>query len=202
VVIGVSDGIGKGSGRSIAGFDLGRAVIAARHEGLLLAGGGHPMAAGLTVEAGKVAALTAFLTERMAETLGPGPPPPPDLTLDGALRVGALSIELAERLQCLAPFGKGNPQPRFMLLGARLAAVRQIGDAHLDCWLRDTTGPRVRGVAFRVLDRPLGQTLLAGADTPFHLAGRIKLEQWQGRPRLSFQIEDAASVAQSAVETY
>src|SRR5690606_5935425 len=105
VAIGLADGVGKGSARSVAGFDLGSAVIAARQAGLLLQGGGHPMAAGLTVEADKLAALEAFLAERIAGVPGLGRPTPPDLALDGALQVAGLSFELAERLAGCAPFG-------------------------------------------------------------------------------------------------
>jgi single-stranded-DNA-specific exonuclease len=193
VVIGLADGIGKGSGRSVAGFDLGAAVIAARNAGILSQGGGHPMAAGLTVAAGRVEALAAFLTERVGHQLGVSPPAPPDLTLDGALQVGGCSVGLARRLAMLAPYGRGNPEPRFAITDARPWRVRQIGDNHLDCWLQDAAGGRVRAVAFRVLDRPLGRALLAAAGAPMHLAGRIKLDRWNGELRVTFQIEDAAA---------
>ena len=193
VVIGLADGTGKGSGRSVAGFDLGAAVIAARQAGILSQGGGHPMAAGLTVAAERVEALAAFLTERVGRQLGAGPPASPDLTLDGALQVGGCSIGLARRLAMLAPYGRGNPEPRFAIADARPWRVRQIGDNHLDCWLQDAAGGRVRAVAFRALDRPLGQALLAASGRPMHLAGRIKLDQWNGEQRVTFQIEDAAA---------
>jgi len=192
VVIGLADGIGKGSGRSVPGFDLGRAVIAARQEDLLIQGGGHPMAAGLTVAADRLEALGAFLTERLARECGPGAPPPPDLSLDGALEVSAVSPGLAARLGQLAPFGRGNPEPRFMLPEVRVWQVRRVGDGHLDCWLADRVGGRVRGIAFRALDRPLGKALLETAGAPLHVAGRIKLDHWQGTARVSLQIEDAA----------
>jgi single-stranded-DNA-specific exonuclease len=193
VVIGLADGIGKGSGRSVAGFDLGAAVIAARQAGILSQGGGHPMAAGLTVAAGRVEALAAFLTERVGGQLGIGAPAPPDLTLDGALQVGGCSVGLARRLAMLAPYGRGNPEPRFAIADARPWRVRQIGDNHVDCWLQDAAGGRVRAVAFRALDRPLGRALLAASGRPMHFAGRIKLDRWQGELRVTFQIEDAAA---------
>jgi single-stranded-DNA-specific exonuclease len=193
VVIGLADGIGKGSGRSVAGFDLGAAVIAARQAGILRQGGGHPMAAGLTVAADRIEALAAFLTERVGCDLGPASPAPPDLTLDGALQVGGCSVGLAQRLAMLAPYGRGNPEPRFAIAAARPWRLRPIGDNHLDCWLQDPAGGRVRAVAFRVLDRPLGQALLAAAGTPLHFAGRIKLDRWEREPRVTFQIEDAAA---------
>jgi single-stranded-DNA-specific exonuclease len=195
VVIGLKGEVGKGSGRSIAGFDLGAAVIAARQAGLLLEGGGHPMAAGLTVRADRLDALADFLSARLAQACGPGLPPPPDLALDGALQVTALSTGLAERLGALAPYGRGNPEPRFMLPEARSFQVRRIGDGHLDCWLQDAAGGRVRAVAFRAAEDPLGAALLAGGGAPLHLAGTLKLDRWQGAPRVSFRIEDAARCA-------
>jgi single-stranded-DNA-specific exonuclease len=194
VALGMADGVAKGSARSVAGFDLGSAVIAARQAGLLVQGGGHPMAAGLTVAADKLPALAAFLAERMAGVPGLGRPAPPDLALDGALQVGGLSFDLAERLAQIAPFGRGNPEPRFMLRHARSAQVRQVGDAHVDCCLYDPAGGgRVRAVAFRASDQPLGRALLQAAGAPLHLAGSIKLDWWEGQPRVTFRIEDAAT---------
>jgi single-stranded-DNA-specific exonuclease len=192
VVIGLADGAGKGSGRSVRGFDLGAAVIAARHAGILREGGGHPMAAGLSIAADRVEALRGFLIERIGFDLGAGPPAPPALALDGALQVSGCSIDLAGRLAWLAPYGRGNPEPRFAVPDARVWQARQIGDNHVDCWLQDPAGGRVRGVAFRALDQPLGQALLAASGRPMHVAGRLRLERWQGLARVTFQIEDAA----------
>ena len=104
----------------------------------------------------------------------------------------ALSPGLALRLGALGPYGRGNPEPRFMLPEARSFQVRRIGDGHLDCWLQDAAGGRVRAVAFRAAERPLGEALLTGGGAPLHLAGTLKLEAWQGQPRVSFRIEDAA----------
>jgi single-stranded-DNA-specific exonuclease len=193
LVIGMAGEVGKGSGRSVPGFDLGSAVIAARQAGLLLQGGGHPMAAGLTVRAEMLEALGRFLTERLERELGSGPLPPPDLALDGALQVTALSPGLAERLGSLGPFGRGNPEPRFMLPDARSFQVRRIGESHLDCWLQDAAGGRVRAVAFGAAERPLGAALLGAGGAPLHLAGTLQLERWQGEARVSFRIEDAAA---------
>jgi single-stranded-DNA-specific exonuclease len=194
VALGMADGVAKGSARSVAGFDLGSAVIAAREAGLLVQGGGHPMAAGLTVAADRLPALAAFLAERIAGVPGLARPAAPDLALDGALQVGGLSFELAERLAQIAPFGRGNPEPRFMLRHARSAQVRQVGDAHVDCCLYDPAGGgRVRAIAFRSADQPLGRALLQAGGAPLHLAGSIKLDWWEGEARVTFRIEDAAN---------
>ncbi|MDH3660157.1 MAG: DHH family phosphoesterase [Alphaproteobacteria bacterium] len=191
--VGGLDGpVGKGSGRSIKGFDLGAAVIAARQEGLLEQGGGHPMAAGLTVTADKVSAFAAFIEERMTAAFGPGLPPPPELLLDAALEVQSLTTDLGDALDRLAPFGRGNPEPRLLLRNATLHQVRRIGDNHLDAWLAGATSARLRAVAFRSADQPLGEALLSADGRAVQLAGRLKIDTWQGRRRPSFQIEDAA----------
>jgi single-stranded-DNA-specific exonuclease len=151
------------------------------------------MAAGLTLETGRLGALEAFLEERIAGVPGLGRPAPPDLALDGALQVRGLSFELAERLASVAPFGRGNPEPRFMLPHAQSAQVREVGGAHVDCRLHDPAGGRVRAIAFRAADQPLGRALIQAAGAPLHLAGTLKLDWWEGRPRVNFHIEDAAT---------
>ncbi len=192
LVIGIKDGAGKGSGRSIKGFDLGAAVIAARQAGILAEGGGHPMAAGLTVHADRIETFRGFLMDRMRAAMGEAVPPPPDLKLDAALQVGGLTPALDVALRRIAPFGRANPEPRLMLSDVLLHQTRRIGDNHLDCWLGDPTGARIRAVAFRIADQPLGEAMLSAGDRSLHLAGRLKIDDWQGRRRASFQIEDAA----------
>ncbi len=193
IVIGLDDeGIGKGSGRSIKGFDLGAAVVAARQGGLLEQGGGHPMAAGLTIAESKVDAFRDFLRTHMQAAWGPGIPPPPVLQLDAELQPSSLTIELGAALERLAPFGRSNPEPRLWLPSAMLRDVRRIGENHLDCRIGDQHGARLRGVAFRIADLPLGQALLSAEGKSVHLAGRMKIDSWQGKQRVGFQIEDAA----------
>jgi single-stranded-DNA-specific exonuclease len=192
VVIGLADGIGKGSGRSVAGFDLGAAVIAARREGLLLQGGGHAMAAGLTVSVERLEGLCAFLAERLRRELGPEPAPAPALRFDGSLRVAAISAGLGATIARLAPFGRGNPEPRFIVPHARIWQARRVGESHIDCRLADPAGGRVRAIAFRAANAPLGAALLEAKGAPLHLAGRIRLDRWQGETRVCLQIDDAA----------
>ena len=112
--------------------------------------------------------------------------------LDADLEVQSLTTSLGEALERLAPFGRGNSEPRLLIRNATLHQVRRIGDNHVDAWLADASGARVRAVAFRVADQPLGQALLGAEGRTFQLAGRLKIDSWQGRRRPSFQIEDAA----------
>ncbi|HMR30203.1 MAG TPA: single-stranded-DNA-specific exonuclease RecJ [Geminicoccaceae bacterium] len=184
-------GMGKGSARSVPGFDLGAAVILARTAGLLTQGGGHPMAAGLSMSAARLGELAAFMAERVeAATLAaPGAPGP--LELDGALAVGGVTSALALQVERLSPFGAGNVEPSFALADARVVETRPVGDSHLACTLTGAAGGRLRAVAFRSRGTPLADALLRGE--PLRVAGRVKVDRWQGREGASFHIEDAAA---------
>lgn len=188
--------IGTGSGRSIPGHDLGAAVIAARQAGLLLKGGGHAMAAGFTVARARIGELHMFLAERLAD--GAAGKLVPMLELDGAMELAGANVALAETLRQLGPFGSGNREPRFVLKAVRVTAPRVVGSGHVSCQLMGQGGTRLRAIAFRATDSELGQALLAGDGTPLHLAGTLRLDNWQGVTRVQLFIEDAARVQVSA----
>ena len=194
VVLGVADGVAKGSARSIRGFDLGAAVIAARQQGLLRQGGGHGMAAGMTLAEDDVQRFHDFLLERLAGEVGRGVPPPAAIELDGALSVGAARASLAQQVQQLAPYGAGNAEPCFGLTDARVIQARIVGDGHVSCVLTGAADGRVKAIAFRSAATPLGRELME-ARVPLRLAGRVRLDTWQGRDQASFEIDDAASAA-------
>jgi single-stranded-DNA-specific exonuclease len=187
-VVGIQDGVAKGSGRSVPGVDLGALVIAAKQAGLLREGGGHAMAAGITASVDRLATFAAFAAER----IGPiGLDEPEPLELDGALAVAGVTPDLAQALDRLAPFGPGNAEPRFCLTDARIVELREVGRGHLACVIAGAAAGRIRGIAFRA-----GEGALAGAlarrGEALRLAGRVKLERWRGEARVSFEIEDAA----------
>jgi single-stranded-DNA-specific exonuclease len=190
-VVGLAGGVGKGSGRSVAGIDLGAAIIAARQAGLLTAGGGHPMAAGFTVAENRLPLLTAFLEARIAES---GVRAGPVLAIDGTLACGGATVTLAEVVERLGPFGSGNPEPRFALMGARVMKADLVGTSHVRCILTDASGGRVKAIAFRAADTALGQALLKSGGDPVALAGKIKLDRWNGDVRVQLQIDDAARI--------
>ncbi len=191
-VIGVEDGIGKGSGRSTPGFDIGAAVIAARQAGLLVNGGGHPMAAGLTVTEDRIPALRDFLAGRAA-TAGVAEAPDRPLNIDGALAVGGATPDLIELLERAGPYGSGNSEPRFAVAGARLVAVDIVGSNHVRCILTGDDGSRLKGIAFRAADTPLGPFLLQRRGQRVHVAGRLRADVWNGRNGVEIRIEDAAA---------
>jgi len=191
VVVAVDGDVGKGSARSVGGVDLGSAVLAARQAGLLINGGGHKMAAGLTVARDRIEALRAFLSERVgAEILANGITP--TLVLDGALRVAGADLALIKTLGQLAPFGAGNSEPRFVLPGVRVVQASVVGNDHVRCILTDETGGRLKGIAFRAAGEPLGQALMDKHGLPLHIAGKLRLDRWQGREGAQLLIDDGA----------
>jgi single-stranded-DNA-specific exonuclease RecJ len=185
-------GKGTGSGRSINGFDLGRMVRAAVDEGLLVKGGGHAMAAGLTVERSKLGALRAFFEEaavRQVSELVAGQ----TLKIDGALGASGATIELVERLETAGPYGSGHPQPVFALPAHRVRDARPVGTTHVKVVLEGQDGSRLDCIAFRVAETDLGSLLLSSRGNLLHVAGSLSADQWQGSKRVQLRITDAAS---------
>jgi single-stranded-DNA-specific exonuclease len=195
-VVALSDGIGRGSARSVAGFAIGPAIIAAQQAGLLINGGGHAMAAGFTVEDGKLAALGEALTARAVEALGTTEPVA-ELAIDAALACAAATPDLCATIDRLGPFGTGNSEPRFVIPNLRVLKADIVGQEHVRCVFGDGGGgARLKGIAFRVLGSPRGQemgkALLASQGAGFHLAGHLRADTWQGRDEVQLLIDDAA----------
>lgn len=190
VVIGLDGGEGKGSGRSVHGVDLGAAIHRVAAEGLLIKGGGHKMAAGLTVARDKLDAAMARLGDLLARQ-GAGAGGPADLKLDGLLMPGAATHRLVEQLEEAGPFGAGSPAPRFAFAGMAVTA-RRMGETHLRLNFGDGMGPKLDALAFGAFDGPLGPALSQGGHQRFHLAGRLELNTWNGRTTVQLRLEDAA----------
>lgn len=192
MVVALADGIGRGSGRSVPGLSIGAAVIAARQAGLLINGGGHAMAAGLTLEAGRLDAVREFLIDRLGDGLD-REKLVPEFAIDGALSVAAAQSELIGHIDQLAPFGVANPEPRFVFPAVRIAHAEPIGGAHLRCVLLDPLdGSRLRGVGFRVGETPLGRFLTETRGKAVHLAGHLRRDPWRGCDAVQLVINDAA----------
>ena len=194
LVVGLEDGVGKGSGRSVRGFDLGAAVIAARQAGILVNGGGHAMAAGLTVHEDQVDHLRDFLEARTqaADLLAR---PRGGLHLDGTLAVGGATSELVGILEQAGPYGVGNPEPRFAIANAQIVKADVVGENHVRCILAGGGGGRLKSIVFNQADRELGQFLLGAPRTPLHLVGYLRADRWRGREEAQLIIEDAAPAA-------
>jgi single-stranded-DNA-specific exonuclease len=184
---------GKGSGRSVPGVALGPAVIAARQAGLLINGGGHAMAAGFTVAADRIDELCGFLAERLGDGR-PSTPPVAELAIDGALSAAGATAGLIDHLDALAPFGAGNPEPRFALPGVLVAHTEPVGQGHLRVALADPiASARLKAIAFRAADGPLGAFLAEARGRAVHVAGHLRRDAWRGGNAVQFVIDDAAS---------
>jgi single-stranded-DNA-specific exonuclease len=190
-VLAVNDGIGKGSGRSLAGVDLGGAVTAARQAGLLVNGGGHPMAAGLTVEAARIEELSEFLDGRVAQSVADRPAVA-ELGVDGAVSVGAATLDLVATVERMGPFGIGNAEPRFAVMGARVVKADIVGEKHVRAILSSADGGRLKAIAFRAVGQPIGDALMARGGGDLHLAGHLRVDRWQGNERVQLVIDDVA----------
>ncbi len=185
-------GHGKGSGRSIAGVDLGAAIIAAREHGLLVAGGGHAMAAGLTVEAGKLDALGQWLDERLGSTVSAAMASQAML-LDLAIAPGGLTPALVEELESAGPYGMGWPGPRVAVGPVRMIKADVVGTDHVRLIVRGEDGASFKAVAFRAASTDMGQALLhATHQRKLWLAGRAKIDDWARRPQAELHVDDAA----------
>jgi single-stranded-DNA-specific exonuclease len=197
-VIGMDGETGKGSGRSVKGVDLGAAVIAARQAGLLVNGGGHAMAAGLTVARPALAEVAKFLDERIAPQLGVAPPVR-ELGIDAALAPAAATQELVGMIERAGPFGAGNALPRFALTGVRVDFARPVGESHVSCTLVDQRRGRLQAIAFRASQTALGPALLDPAKPVLHVAGALRLEHHNGNDSVRLHVDDAAAAAGSVV---
>ena len=189
---GTDRNLGKGSGRSIPGVDLGAAIIAAREHGLLVAGGGHAMAAGLTIAGDKLDALSDWLDTRLGQDVTAAMAEQ-SMRLDLALAPGGLTPELVETLESAGPYGMGWPGPRIAVGPVRLVKADTVGNGHVRLIVRGEDGARFKAIAFRAAESDMGQTLLHGArDRRLWLAGRAKIDDWGSRPQAELLLDDAA----------
>lgn len=185
-------GHGKGSGRSITGVDLGAAIIEARERGFLVAGGGHAMAAGLTIEAGKLAELADFLDERLGRAVMAAQEQQ-SLLLDLSVAPRGLNPALVESLESAGPYGVGWPGPRIAVGPVRLIKADIVGKDHVRMIASGRDGASFKAVAFRAAETDLGQTLLHGTQgRQLWLAGRAKIDDWASRPQAELHVDDAA----------
>ncbi len=192
LVIALDGDTGKGSGRSIAGVDLGAAIIRARDEGLLVAGGGHAMAAGLTVPADRIDALAEWLDSTLEAQVARASASR-EMALDLAVAPGGLTPELVESLEAAGPYGVGWPGPRVAVGPVRLVKCDIVGTDHVRLIAAGDDGKSFKGIAFRAAESDMGQALLHGSrGRRLWLAGRVKIDDWGSRPQAELHLEDAA----------
>ncbi|MET0481711.1 MAG: single-stranded-DNA-specific exonuclease RecJ [Aestuariivirgaceae bacterium] len=185
--------VAHGSGRSLPGVDIGAAIRDALMEGHLVKGGGHVMAAGLTVERAKLGRLRAFLEERLAGAVADASGAAA-LDIDGALTASGATLDLVELLERAGPYGSGNPAPVFAFPAHRVLYADLAGHDHVRCTLVHADGTRLKAMAFRALSTLLGETLLKERDRPLHVAGRLAVDDYNGRRGAQLMIDDVALV--------
>ena len=191
IVIGFDGDEGKGSGRSVSGVDLGASIQRLVSDGLLVKGGGHKMAAGLTVKRDQLEPAMARLTELLAKQ-GAGQGGPSDLKLDGALMPEAATIDLIEEIEKAGPFGASAPAPRYAVPALQVRFAKLVGESHLKLSLSDGMSGKMDAIAFGAFDGPLGDRLFKHGGARFHVAGRLEVNSWGGRQRVQLRLEDAA----------
>jgi single-stranded-DNA-specific exonuclease len=184
-------GIGTGSGRSIGGVDLGKAVRQAVHDGLLLKGGGHAMAAGVTLRKERLAEFRAYMEDKLAHDVAASRHAN-ELFIDGAVSARAVTPELAATLNRAGPFGSGNPEPVVALPSHQLLYADEIGHAHLRLRFKSGDGSIVNGIAFRSVGQKLGNALTAHRGQPLHVAGSLSVDRYQGTERVQLRVLDIA----------
>ena len=182
---------GTGSGRSIPGVDLGRAVRHAVTEGLLVKGGGHAMAAGVTLKKGALAEFRAYLEETLAEAVEISRRDEA-LKIDGAISSSAATMEFHTTVARAGPFGAGNPEPVLAFPAHTVSFAEEVGQAHVRVRLKGGSGEQLNAIAFRAAGQKLGTALLAARGTALHVAGSLAVDRWQGVERVQLRIIDAA----------
>ena len=190
VVIGFDGDAGKGSGRSVAGVDLGAAIHLLASEGLLEKGGGHKMAAGLSLSRAQLEPAMARLSDLLARQ-GAGTEGPREMRIDSLLMPSAATPDLIEQIEAAGPFGMGSPAPRFAFADVAINP-RRVGERHLKLSFGDGMGAQIDAMAFGAFDTALGPALETPGHRRFHLCGRLELNHWNGRTRVQLRLEDAA----------
>ena len=196
IVIGIHDGIGKGSGRSISGIDLGLPIQRLASEGVLLKGGGHKMAAGLTVAVDRIEAAMSRLSD-MLHRQGAHLAGTADLRVDGMLMPAAATLDLTESIEKAGPFGASAAAPRFVFADMPIRFAKKVGENHLKLSFGGADANPMEAICFQAFEGPLGKTLLEHGGRHFHLAGRLDVNSWRGRSSVQLRLEDAAPVGGS-----
>jgi single-stranded-DNA-specific exonuclease len=184
-------GIGTGSGRSITGVDLGAAVRHAVSTGLLLKGGGHAMAAGVTISPGKLGAFRAYLEETLHAAVEAARLEDA-LLVDGAVSATGATVDMLNDIARAGPFGAGHAEPVFVLPSHALAYVEEVGQSHVRARLRAGDGTMINAIAFRAAGKPLGDALMASRGQTVHTAGTLSIDRWNGQERVQFRLMDMA----------
>ncbi len=193
LVIGFEGDEGKGSARSISGVDLGAAVIEAVQQGLLIKGGGHAMAAGLSIAKGQLGEFSEFLRDHLRKQVKLAKQNR-SLKVDGVIALSGATPDLIDQIEQVGPFGAGNPGPRFVIPEVDLIKADRVGQNHLRCIFKSRDGKSIKAMAFRMADEPMGEMLQTGTGRRFHIAGKLKKDTWGGTPKAEIMLDDVAII--------
>ena len=193
IIISVNDGIGKGSGRSIHGFDLGSVIIGAVQNGLLSKGGGHKMAAGFTIEINKIQEFKEFVFRKF-KSVNVNFEEKSNYYYDAEIAPSAVNIEFFEKINLLAPFGSGNPEPRFVIKDLKLVNSKIVGEKHIKIVLIGSDSTSLKAISFNSTETQLGYHLLKKNIKPFDIAGKLSLNEWRGQKNVEFIIDDISVI--------
>ena len=189
IVISTKNKIGKGSARSIIGFDIGSVIIAATQENILIKGGGHKMAAGFSIEISKLEEFKKFVFRKyrnINENLSKQRP----LFLDSKIAPSAINLEFYDKVNILSPFGSGNPEPKFLIENLKPVNSKIVGDKHIKSILMGPEGTNIKTIAFNATDSEIGAYLLKKNSNTFNIAGKLSLNEWRGQKNVEFIIDD------------
>ncbi|MCF6221753.1 MAG: DHH family phosphoesterase, partial [Robiginitomaculum sp.] len=192
IVIGIdAHGVGKGSGRSMYGVDMGTAIIAARAQGILDAGGGHAMAAGLTVAEDKIEEFQSFIENYLRDEVVEARKNSA-LKIDALLSPSAVGVDLIKEIDRVGPYGAKMPEPLFAFADMRVTYAQRLNGGHVRCAFEDSSGTRLAGIAFRADETGIAEILLSPTPPKVHIAARLKENTWKGRTKIDVQISDLA----------
>jgi len=193
IVISVNNGFGKGSGRSIHGFDLGSAILGAVQSSLLVKGGGHKMAAGFTIDMKKIKDFKEFIFSKY-KSINMNLEEKNNYYFDAEIAPSAVNIDFFEKINLLAPFGSGNPEPRFIIKDVKLVNSRIVGEKHIKNVLVGSDSTTLKTISFNTVGSNLGSYLLKKNFKPFDIAGKLSLNEWRGQKNVEFIIDDISVI--------
>jgi len=193
IIISINKGVGKGSGRSIHGFDLGSTVIGAVQSGLLTKGGGHKMAAGFTIDVNKIDEFKEFVFKKF-KSININLEEKKNYYFDAEIAPSAINIEFFEKVNLLAPFGSGNPEPKFVIRDVKLVNSKIVGEKHIKNILIGSDSSTLKTISFNTVETELGSYLLKKNIKPFDIAGKLSLNEWRGQKNVEFIIDDISVI--------
>jgi single-stranded-DNA-specific exonuclease len=193
IIISINNGLGKGSGRSIHGFDLGSTILGAVQSGLLIKGGGHKMAAGFTIDAKKIDKFKEFVFKKF-KSININLAEKKNYYFDAEIAPSAINIDFFEKINLLAPFGSGNPEPKFIIRDVKLVNSKIVGEKHIKNVLVGSDSSTLKTISFNSVETELGSYLLKKNTKPFDIAGKLSLNEWRGQRNVEFIIDDISVI--------